>query len=151
MTTTIRRREETDWPQLLDLWVASWLATFPLIDFNARRSWLTQHIVELEKNGAVTLCLTLEPNKEIVGFVVISPTTGWLDQICVGPQYFGHGYGEDLLSIAKKNSPQLILLDVNADNYRAIRFYQSNDFIQVGQGANTLSGRPTIKLEWRPS
>jgi len=149
--TTIRRREETDWPQLLDLWVASWLATFPRIDFNARRSWLTQHIAELEKNGAITLCLTRQPNKEIAGFVVINPTTGWLDQICVGPQYFGQGYGEDLLNIAKKNSPQLILLDVNADNYRAIRFYERNDFVQVGEGANTLSGRPTIMLEWRHS
>ncbi len=147
--TTIRLREETDWPQLLDLWVASWLATFPFIDFNARRPWLTQHIAELEKDGAVTLCLTQGPNKEIAGFVVINSTTCWLDQICVVPQYFGQGYGEDLLNIAKKNSPQFISLDVNADNYRAIRFYERNDFVQVGEGANTLSGRPTVMLEWR--
>jgi len=151
LSTDVRHRKEMDWPQILDLWVASWLATFPQIDFNARRSWLTQHIAELEKNGAVTLCLTLQPNKEIVGFVVINPHTGWLDQICVGPQYFGHGYGEALLDIAKNNAPKLILLDVNADNYRAIRFYERNGFIQVGQGANTLSGRPTIMLEWRQS
>jgi putative acetyltransferase len=53
------------------------------------------------------------------------------------------------LSAARNVSPRLIRLDVNADNARAIRFYERRGFVQVGRGANTLSGRPTVMMEWR--
>ena len=36
----LRLRVDDDWPFILDLWVASWRATYPEIDFEARRDWL---------------------------------------------------------------------------------------------------------------
>jgi putative acetyltransferase len=43
-----------------------------------------------------------------------------------------------------------VQLDVNAENHRAIRFYERNGFLKTGVGANPLSGRDTVKMEWRP-
>ncbi len=146
----IRLRADDDWSALLDLWVASWRITFPEIDFDARRTWLTQQIGRLEAAGAQTLCLLETHPLALAGFVIIDPATGWLDQICVDPTHFGKGYGETLLSAARERSPRLVQLDVNAENHRAIRFYERNGFLKTGVGANPLSGRETVKMEWRP-
>lgn len=143
----LRRREDADLPEMLDLWVASWRVAYPEIDFDARRPWLVNQIETLEQDGAVTLCVFHEG--ALAGFVVIHPETGWLDQICVGDAYKGNGCAEALMAAAREMSPGVIRLDVNADNMRAIRFYERNSFVQVGRGENTLSGRATIQMEWR--
>lgn len=145
----LRSRVDDDLPFILDLWVASWRATYPEIDFEKRRDWLLRRIRELEATGAVTLCL-FDAQSALAGFVVINPADGWLDQICVAPDRFGAGLGASLLSAARNVSPRLIRLDVNADNARAIRFYERDGFLCIGRGANTLSGRETIVMEWRP-
>lgn len=145
----LRRRDDADWPALLDLWVAAWRATYPDIDFEARRGWLTRQIAKLEAEGAVTLCLFPDEATALAGFVVIHPQTGWLDQICVSPACKGAGYGDRLMAAARAASPGVVRLDVNADNSRAIRFYERGGFMQIGRGANTLSGRATIMMEWR--
>ncbi|WP_244430741.1 GNAT family N-acetyltransferase [Methylocystis sp. ATCC 49242] len=151
LSASLRPRSDGDLPAMLDLWVASWRATFPEIDFDARRDWLTRQIASLETDGAVTLCLFADDPPALAGFVIINPNTGWLDQICVGPAHFGEGFGEMLMEAARAASPGVVRLDVNADNARAIRFYERRGFLQVGRGANTLSGRATIMMEWRGS
>ncbi len=145
----IRPRTNSDWPALLDLWVSSWKIIFPDIDFDARRNWLTQQIEKLEGAGALTLCLEELAPASLAGFVIIDPVSGWLDQICVEPAFSGKGYGEKLLRAAREFSPGLVQLDVNVENLRAIRFYERNGFSRIGAGKNPLSGRPTIKMEWR--
>lgn len=148
-TASLRPRDDRDWSAMLDLWVASWRATYPEIDFDARRDWLLRHVCALESAGARTVCMFDDDGKTLAGFVVINPETGWLDQICVGPAHFGNGHGDALLGAARAVSPRRVRLDVNADNFRAIRFYERRGFVQVGRGANTLSGRATIMMEWR--
>lgn len=145
---TLRPRADGDWPALLELWVVAWRATYPEIDFEARRDWLLRHVSALEAQGSQTLCL-FDSAAALAGFVVINPATGWLDQICVSPGHFGSGAGGRLLAAARNVSPRFIRLDVNADNARAIRFYERDGFAHVGRGANTLSGRETIMMEWR--
>ena len=56
--------------------------------------------------------------------------------------------GRELLNAAKRASPGKIRLDVNADNFRALRFYKREGFARVGAGVNKLSGRETAVLEW---
>lgn len=143
----LRRRSEADTAEMLDLWVASWRATYPEIDFDARRPWLTRQIAALEEEGAVTLCAF--HGDALSGFVIIHPKTGWLDQICVGEAHKGDGCAETLMNAARAASPGFVRLDVNADNLRAIRFYERGGFSQIGRGENTLSGRATVQMEWR--
>lgn len=155
--TSARRlaaRCDADWPALVDLWVAAWQATFVDVDFDARREWLVERLRTLEAHGAVTLCLfdqhsSEEHSSALAGFVTIHPKTGWLDQLCVGPDQFGTGAAGALLAAAREASPRRIGLDVTADNARAIRFYERQGFVQVSEGPKSLSGRATVVMEWR--
>jgi len=143
----LRRPEETQ--ALLAVWVASWRATYADIAFEARCPWLLDHLAELEAQGARTLCLWEDAPPFLAGFVTIDPKTGWLDQLCVHPERFGAGVAEALIAAAREHAPERVRLDVNADNFRALRFYERQGFVRMGEGAPSKSGRPTLVLEWR--
>lgn len=145
----IAPRTGAETQELLALWVASWRATYPEIAFEARCAWLLDRLAALEAQGAQTLCLWDEEHKGLLGFVTIDPASGWLDQICVHPERFGGGVGAALLAAARERSPGLVRLDVNADNDRAVRFYEREGFKRLGPGQLSQSGRETLILEWR--
>jgi putative acetyltransferase len=147
----IEPRAPADAPALLELWVAAWRATYAEIDFDARREWFTTHLAALETEGALTLCLREGASPALAGFVVIHPTTGWLDQLCVHPNCFGGGAAQALIDAARRASPKGIRLDVNADNHRARRFYEREGFELIGPGGVSHSGRTTVILEWSPN
>ena len=136
--------------ELVALWVAAWRATYADIDFDARRDWLVAHLAGLEARGALTLCARQDAPGALAGFVVIEPVTGWLDQLCVHPQRFGAGTASALIEAARRAAPRGIRLDVNADNFRALRFYAREGFVRIGEGRPSRSGRATLMLEWRP-
>jgi len=135
---------------MLELWLASWRATYAEIDFSARGDWFLQHLAELEAHGAKALCARAGSPPALEGFVIIDPSSGWLDQLCVHPDRFGFGVAQALLAAARRVSPSAIRLDVNADNLRALRFYERQGFRRVGPGAPSRSGRATLILEWLP-
>ena len=112
----VERRVATDTPTLMELWVASWRATYADIDFDARLEWFKARLAALEADGALTLCLYEDAPPALAGFVVIHPETGWLDQLCVHPNCFGAGAARALIEAARQASPDGIRLDVNADN-----------------------------------
>ena len=140
-------RRPEDLESLADLWVASWQATMPQIDFAARRAWFTAHLAELEKGGGTTLCAFAEDGR-LAGFILLIATPGYLEQIAVDPCHFGSGLASQLLDAAKSLCPAGLALDVNADNPRALRFYEREGFAQVGPGRPALSGLATLKLVW---
>ena len=89
------------------------------------------------------------PNRldALIGFVTIDPA-GYLDQLVVAPDHWGSGLATALLERAKQLSPGEITLLVNADNARAIRFYQRNGFVHAGEDVNPTSGRPVLRMTW---
>ncbi|MBG0811793.1 GNAT family N-acetyltransferase [Methylosinus sp. H3A] len=141
-------RRDSDWAALLDLWVAAWRQTYAEIDFEARRDWLQNHMVQLERSGARTLLLFEGPGRALIGFVTVDPATHWLDQLCVHPDRFGSGAAEALIEAARSLSPARLRLDVNQDNTRAVAFYEREGFVRVAAGGPSLSGRPTLIMEW---
>ena len=106
----------------MELWVASWRATYADIDFDARLEWFKARLAALEADGALTLCLYEDAPSALAGFVVIHPETGWLDQLCVHPNCFGAGAARPLIEAARQAAPDGIRLDVNVDNARARAF-----------------------------
>jgi putative acetyltransferase len=68
----------------------------------------------------------------------------------VSPAHWGSELGDALLEEAKRLSPDQITLLVNTDNARAIRFYERNGFAQTGGDVNPTSGRPVLRMEWKP-
>lgn len=136
--------------EVIDLWVASWARTMPEIDFEARRPWIADRLAEAGEKG-VAVRVAFSEVGDAMGFVMIDPATGWLDQIAVHPAFWGAGVAEALIDAARRISPTRIGLDVNADNPRAVAFYRRQGFAVTGEGRNPRSGLPTLVLEWRPA
>ncbi len=137
-------------PELVDLWVAAWTQAMPQIDFEARRPWLKAHLEGLHQQAYVTRC-ALEAKGALVGFVTLQPRSGELDQIAVAPFAARRGLGRLLLQEARALAPGLITLTVNQDNGPALRFYEREGFVRIGEGVNAMSGLKTLRMEWRAS
>jgi len=128
------------------LWLETWQQTYPDIDFEARVSWWRDRWrQELAPNAAIVVA---EHADALVGFVTID-ASGYLDQLVVAPDRWGSALANALVEEAKRLSPNRITLLVNADNARAIRFYERNGFVHAGEDVNPTSGRPVLKMEWR--
>jgi putative acetyltransferase len=134
--------------ELIELWLASWAATYPGIDFETRREWFDEHLSLLQTQGCTILTARIEPGS-LAGFVILNRVSGWLDQIAISPNTFGTGVARDLMREAKRLSPGFLQLDVNADNGRALAFYEREGFRRTGEGTNPNSGARTLSLEWR--
>jgi len=68
----------------------------------------------------------------------------------VAPEAWGSKIAGALLAEAKRLSPRGLDLKVNADNARAIRFYQKQGFVITGDATNPRSGAPIHTMAWRP-
>ena len=139
------RAEDED--AAIALWQETWQQAYPAIDFAARVKWWRERWrSELVAHAAI---IVAEQAGALIGFVTIDPT-GYLDQLVVAPDRWGSELATTLVDEAKRLSPDRITLKVNTDNVRAIRFYERNGFAHAGEDVNPTSGRPVLRMEWRP-
>jgi putative acetyltransferase len=129
--------------ELTDLWVVAWAKAMPSIDFEARRGWFVDHLIALRDQGTRVWCAFDASNGVMAGFVTLDPATGLIDQLAVSPQMWGQGAAVALLAVVRGQAVRPLLLDVNADNPRAIRFYEREGFRCMGEGVNPNSGLAT--------
>uniref|UniRef100_Q07TW4 GCN5-related N-acetyltransferase n=1 Tax=Rhodopseudomonas palustris (strain BisA53) TaxID=316055 RepID=Q07TW4_RHOP5 len=143
----LRRYRADDEDAAIALWQATWQLAYPAIDFAKRLDWWR----ERWRNELVPQAdiIVAEQDGALCGFVTIDPA-GYLDQLVVAPAQWGSGLAAALVDEAKRLSPNGVTLKVNADNCRAIKFYQRNGFVETGQEVNA-SGRPVLNLAWTPS
>jgi putative acetyltransferase len=139
------RAEDED--AAIALWQRTWQQAYPSIDFAARLAWWRERWRnELVPDAAIILA---EAAGAVIGFVTIDKE-GYLDQLVVAPEHWGSEVARLLVDEAKRRSPDGITLLVNKDNIRAIRFYERNGFVQAGDSVNPTSGRPVLKMAWKP-
>jgi putative acetyltransferase len=144
---TLRLYRASDEDAAIALWQRTWQQAYPSIDFAARVAWWRERWrSELVPNAAVVLA---EQAGALTGFVTID-ASGYLDQLVVHPDYWGSPLASALVDEAKRRSPAGITLLVNKDNARAIRFYERNGFVPAGEDINPISGRPVLKMAWKP-
>jgi putative acetyltransferase len=136
-----------DLPGLTDLWVDAWRVAYPKIDFERRRAWFAERIRGFVRDG-VAVILAFDGERP-AGFVTVDPATGWIDQMLVGLTYQGTEAGAMLIAEAKRRVPTGLTLDVNADNRRAIRFYEKNGFRHTGGRVNE-QGAAIDLMAWTP-
>jgi putative acetyltransferase len=142
---TLRPYRAADEDAAIALWLETWRQAYPSIDFAARVPWWRERWRnELVPNAAV---IVAEQAGDLAGFVTIDGS-GYLDQLVVAPDRWGSTLATNLVDEAKRRSPAGITLLVNADNARAIRFYERSGFVQAGEGVNE-SGRPVLKMAWK--
>jgi putative acetyltransferase len=143
----LRRYRTEDEDAAMALWQRTWQAAYPAIDFAARVAWWRERWRgELLPDAAIVVA---EQAGALVGFVTIDPK-GYLDQLVVAPEYWGSELATRLVDEAKHLSPDGITLLVNIDNARAIRFYERNGFLRAGDDVNPTSGRPVLRMAWKP-
>ena len=144
---TLRPYAPADEDAAVALWQATWQQAYPAIDFAARVPWWRERWRnELVPNAEIVVA---EQSGELAGFVTID-AAGYLDQLVVAPEHWGGNIAGALMDEAKRLSPAGITLLVNTDNTRAIRFYARNGFVHAGDDVNPTSGRPVLKMEWKP-
>jgi putative acetyltransferase len=147
-TFTLRRYHPSDEDASVALWLRTWQAAYPQLDFAKRLDWWRQRWRnELLPVADVVIA---ETGGVMIGFVTVDPKTFYLDQIVVAPEHWRSGVGAMLLAEAKRISPPGLDLDVNTDNARAIGFYVKHGFAISGAGKNPISGKPVHRMSWRP-
>jgi putative acetyltransferase len=144
---TLRPYQPSDEDAAIALWQRTWQLAYPRIDFATRVPWWRERWrKELVPNAAI---IVAEQANDLLGFVTIDGT-GYLDQLVVAPEHWGSKLANALVDEAKLRSPDGVTLLVNKDNVRAIRFYERNGFGHAGEDVNPTSGRPVLKMAWKP-
>lgn len=144
----LRRYDARDEDAAVALWLRSWQAAYPDLNFAERLAWWRERWrSELVPTAEI---MVAESELGLVGFVTVDARSLYLDQIVVAPERWRSGVGAALIGEAKRLSPRGLDLDVNTDNARAIRFYEKLGFSIGGNGVNPISGKPVHRMSWRP-
>ena len=131
----------------IELWHHTWQEAYPQIDFAARLDWWRERWrKDLVPKASIVVA---EQDDTLIGFVTIDGE-GYLDQLVVTPECWGSDAARLLVNEAKRLSPKGVTLLVNKDNGRAIRFYERSGFVRAGDDVNPTSGRPVLRMEWKP-
>ncbi|MDR3421920.1 MAG: GNAT family N-acetyltransferase [Xanthobacteraceae bacterium] len=144
----LRRYEPRDEDTAIALWLRTWQAAYPALDFVERLDWWRVRWRNELLPAAVVVVAEAEGG--MIGFVTVDPKTLYLDQIVVAPEHWRAGIGAALIDEAKRLSPRGLDLDVNTDNARAIGFYRRQGFSIADAGVNPISGKPVHRMRWRP-
>jgi putative acetyltransferase len=145
---SLRPYTAADEAAAIELWRRTWQQHYPRIDFTERLPWWrARWRNELVPTATIILA---EQGASLLGFVTVDPKTRYLDQIVVAPEAWGSEVAGALIAEAKRLSPGGLDLTVNADNARAIRFYEKQGFAVTGDDMNPISGAPVSKMGWRP-
>lgn len=144
----LRPYRDSDLEGVVALWHRAWSRTYPAIDFTARLPWWRERLAnELIPTGEVVVAE--DQVGAIIGFVTLTPATGYLDQLVVAPEHQGRGLADRLMAYSKGRSPGVVELHVNASNARALAFYRRHGFVVTGESVNPKSGLPVLAMRWR--
>jgi len=145
-TFQLRPYRAEDEDAAIALWLATWRLAYPSIDFDARVDWWRERWrSELVPKADI---IVAEQAGALAGFVTID-SSGYLDQLVVAPGHWGSPLATMLVDEAKRRSPHGVTLKVNADNARAIRFYERNGFVHAGEDVNPGSQRKVLRMVWK--
>jgi putative acetyltransferase len=149
MPLVLRPAQSADWPELVDLWVASWSEVYDGVDFAPKRGWFMDHLVAWVDGGGECHIAFDRMSGAMAGFILVNPTDGHLDQFCVRRDLKGTGVAALMMAETRLLSPMGLHLDVNALNTRAIRFYEREGFERTGDGISKTTGQTILFYRWR--
>jgi len=132
----------------IELWYRAWQEAYPEIDFTSRLDWWRERWRD-DLVPKAEIMVAEHSDGGLAGFVTVD-REGYLDQLVVAPEHWGNGVADLLIEEAKRISPRGVTLLVNKDNARAIRFYERNGFVHAGEDVNPTSGRPVLRMSWKP-
>lgn len=139
----IRAATPDDAVQVVDIWRAAVLATQDFLDPDDRiaiEAEVRQHL------PAMVTWVSADMRGRLQGFMAI--TGAHVDALFVDPFLHGQGIGRALLAhVSGGRGP--LTVDVNAQNVRAVGFYERLGFRTVGRSDRDDQGRPYPLLHMR--
>ena len=151
LEVTIRPGSAADARVMADLFVrarvhAAELGTIPplLHDLDDVTQWITGRL------SAADAWLAEDPSGSLVGLLLLEGDL--LDQLYVDPGLTGHGIGDQLMSVAKRERPLGLELWTFVSNRGAQRFYTRHGFVEITRtdGSANEERAPDIRYGWRP-
>ena len=145
---TLRRYTDADEAETFALWIDTWQAAYPQLDFAGKRdSWLKRWREEFALAPAFILAVVEE---RIVGLITLDPARHYVDQLAVATGMWGSPVAAALVDEVKRLSPARVELNANRDNVRALRFYEKQGFRKTRDDINPRAGTPIVWLRWEP-
>jgi len=146
----IRPYRSDDLDPVVDLWYASWHATFPDLRHHEPKSeWRRRFEAEIAAEEQVYVA---EVAGQIAGFLAVKDRgngQGYLHEIFVAPERLGQGIGSALMTLAKELAPAGLSLHTLQRNTRAAAFYERHGFRVVSTGIGRV-GLPNAQYAWTP-
>jgi putative acetyltransferase len=147
----IRPYRPDDLDPVVDLWYASWHATFPDLRHHEPKSeWRRRFETEIAAEERVHVA---ELDGQIAGFLAVKDRgsgQGYLHEIFVAPECQGQGIGSTLMALAKELAPAGLRLHTLQRNTRAAAFYEHHGFVVVSTGIGRV-GLPNAQYAWPPA
>jgi len=145
---SIRPAILSDYPALADLWFDSWTS----IGISNETDWPRDTVRERFVRDAAErwVLFAAEENGELVGMLALVPAERRIDQLFVKPRFKGKGVGLALLSYAKRELPDGIVLVTQEANARARAFYEREGFRLERSEYDEVHQRTNCHYAWRP-
>lgn len=137
----IRTARPQDHPALLSIWEQSVRASHAFLseeDIQALRP-----VVRDQALPGLEVWVLWDGGSEPIGFMGLDGNR--LEALFLAPSRFGQGGGKAMLAHARALKGPL-LVDVNAQNPRAVAFYLANGFVVAGRSPTDAQGRPFALL-----
>lgn len=98
-----------------------------------KKAYSINQIEEMKKNKNYTIIL-IEESKNIIGYIILFDNSESIEIMKIGvkERYRNKNIGKLLLNECKKLKKD-IFLEVRENNVIAIKFYQKNNFIEIGK------------------
>jgi len=146
----IRPATLADAPQIADVWLSSWRATFdfePAHPDEDVRRWVREELLTEAANWVAT-----DPSDDGLVIGLLSLSDAMVEQLYVRPAWIGRGIGRALLELAERERPNGLELYCFAANVRARRFYERNGFVATafGDGSGNEERQPDVLYRWTP-
>jgi len=146
----IRRATVDDAPDIGEVWLTSWRATFdfpPSHPDDDVRRWLA---TELAPNNETWVAEDPREDGRVVALMALSDTK--VEQLYVAPDWIGVGLGRRFVDLAKRRRPDGLDLYCFQVNTFARRFYEGHEFVPIafGDGSGNEERQPDVLYRWRP-
>jgi putative acetyltransferase len=134
---TIRRAEESDRERLVEIWLGAVRASHAFLTEEQIQDLLP--VVRRVLPHQLEVWALAIATGTVVGFLGLSGAK--VEALFVAPEWFGRGGGTLLLDYARQMKGPL-LVDVNEQNPRAVRFYLDRGFHIIGRSERDGQGNP---------
>lgn len=146
----VRPYRPDDLDAVIDLWYASWHATFPdLRHHEPKHEWRRRFETEIAVEERIYVA---EGDGRLAGFLAVKEECGgrgYLHEIFLAPEFQGQGIGSMLIAVAKELAPAGLRLHTLQRNTRAATFYERHGFTLVSTGIGRV-GLPNVQYAWTP-